>query len=127
MAKKKLLVSPTQLQLIFEHKLLTLMESVPTKGISLTSISLPKEELINMMDDLNYDGSIKLKPASAVTEKRKKIIQISNEQLNKLVTKLLLIKNTINSGEHVEGYSKDWVYYSDQYQRMPGFGKIVSP
>lgn len=103
------------------------MESKPTKGTFRTSISLPKEELINMMDDLNYEGDIKLQPASAVTERRRKIIQISNEQLNKLVTKLLLIKNTLDNGGQVEGYEKDWVYYPDQYQRMPGFGKIVSP
>jgi hypothetical protein len=127
MAKKKLLVSPTQLQYIFEHKILMLMETVPPEGTLPTIISLPKEVLINMMDDLNYEGSIKFKPASAVTDRRKKIIQISNEQLNKLVTKLLLIKNTLDNGGHVEGYSKDWVYYPDQYQRMPSFGKIVSP
>lgn len=127
MAKKRLLLSPTQLQLIFEHKLMMLMEKLPPEGTPPTSISLPKEELINMMDDLNYEGGIKLKPASTVTDRRKKIIQISNEQLNKLVTKLLIIKNTLDNGGHVEGYKKDWVFYPDQYQRMPGFGKIASP
>lgn len=127
MAKKKLLVSQRQLQLIFEKKIIQLMESESVRINTKMAISFSKEELIKMMDDLNYKGAIKIQPASAISEPRKKIIQISNEQLNKLVTKLLLIKNTLNNGEHVEGYSKDWVYYPDQYQRMPGFGKIASP
>lgn len=127
MAKKKLLVSPTQLQLIFEKKIIQLMEAEIEQSQIKMGINLSKEELINMMDDLNYRGSIKIQPVSTATEPRKKIIQISNMQLNKLVTKLLLIKNTLDNGKHVEGYSKGWVYYPDQYQRMPGFGAIASP
>jgi len=109
MAKKKLLVSPTQLQLIFEKKIIQLMEAELERNQTKIGINLTKEELINMMDNLNYGGSFKIKPASTATEPRKKIIQISNEQLNKLVTKLLLIKNTLDNGGHVEGYSKGWV------------------
>lgn len=126
MGKKRLLVTEQQLHLIFEKKLLQLLERSASE-LPQIAVGVTKEELINMMGDLNYSGHIQLRPSSVETPNRKKIIQISNEQLNKLVTKLLLINNTLENGEHVEGYKKDWVYYPDQYQRMPGFGSIVSP
>jgi hypothetical protein len=124
--KKRLKVTEAQMQLIFEHKMLQLLETnyLPKEPVA---IKVTKEELINMMDNVNYAGHVQYSVPSTPTKRRKKTIIISDQQVRILVAKLMLIKNSLNNGEHVEGYEKDWVYYPNQYERMPDFGTIGMP
>ena len=124
--KKRLKVTEKQMQLIFEHKMYQLLEQhyTPKEPVA---VKVTKEELINMMDNINYAGHVEYCNPSTPTKRRKKTIIVSGEQIKNLVAKLMLIKNTLNNDEHVEGYEKDWVYYPNPYERMPDFGVIRTP
>jgi hypothetical protein len=85
------------MQLIFEHKLIQLLETnyLPKEPVA---IKVTKEQLITMMADRNHGEDVAITVPSIPSPKRKKIIQLTQDQLNRIIITTLLNNNAILHG-----------------------------
>ncbi len=106
------LVTEDQLQLIFENKIYALLqeqssnqtkESVNTSIVPGSEIAsrVAKNELMHMIDDNTYAGTVAQVIKSAPLPDRKQILQLTQEQFRTLVLKVTLKKNSVLHGNHV--------------------------
>ncbi len=107
----KYIITEDQLQAILENKIYSLLEqelSNKDKSVNSSSISgdkiatrLAKDELMHMIDDNTYIGTVGQVIKSTPIPDRKQIIQLTQEQFRTLVLKVTLKKNSVQHGNHV--------------------------
>lgn len=97
--KKRLLVTEAQMQKIFEHKLYTLMMQELEQKEEATAKRMSKEQLIKLMADRNHGEDVPVTALSKPTPKRKKIIQLTQDQLNRMILTVLQDNNAILHGK----------------------------
>ena len=98
---KRLLVNEAQLQKIFEQQMLRTLENHYIPDQPIPSVTVNKDDLVKTIYGVNYVGT-----TNEPTPARKKIIQISTEQLNRMVAKLLIIEMTVANNSKVDGFGK---------------------
>jgi hypothetical protein len=103
---KRLLVNEAQLQKIFEQQMLRTLENHYIPDQPIPSVTVNKDDLVKTIYGVNYVGINSAGTANEPTPARKKIIQISAEQLNRMVAKLLIIEMTVANNSKVEGFGK---------------------
>jgi len=96
--KKRLLVTEAQMQLIFEHKLYNLLVEELEQKEKVTAKRMSKEQLIKMMADRSHGEDVAITEPSIPSPKRKKIIQLTQDQLNRIIITTLLNNNAILHG-----------------------------
>jgi hypothetical protein len=97
--KKRLLVTEAQMQLIFEHKLYNLLVEELEQKEKVTAKRMSKEQLITMMADRNHGEDVAIIVPSIPSPQRKKIIQLTQDQLNRIIITTLLNNNAILHGK----------------------------
>ena len=65
---------------------------------------MSKEQLINMMADRNHGEDVAIVEPSVPPPERKKIIQVTQDQLNRMILTILLDNNAILHGNSTDGH-----------------------
>jgi len=66
---------------------------------------MSKEQLIKMMADRNHVEDIAIVEPSVPSPERKKIIQLTRYQLNKMILNILLDNNAVLHGNNTDGHA----------------------
>ncbi len=125
--KKRSVVNEQQLQKIFTHMMVTVLERHYNPDTPTPSVTVKKDELVRMVHNVNYSCSIKTVMAREPSPIMNKRIQVSNEQTNRMVAKLLTIENTMEDDVYVEGFNKGTIFCGNKYYEMSGFEVIAAP
>ena len=102
--RKRYLVTESQMQKIFEHKLYTLLVNELERKDDAVARRMSKEQLINMMADRNHGEDVAIVEPSVPPPERKKIIQVTQDQLNRMILTILLDNNAILHGNSTDGH-----------------------
>jgi hypothetical protein len=101
--RKRYLVTELQMQKIFEHKLYTLLVNELERKDDIIARRMTKEQLIKMMADRNHGEDIAIVEPSVPSPERKKIIQLTQDQLNRMILTILLDNNAVLHGNNTYG------------------------
>ncbi len=103
---KRLLVNEAQLQKIFEQQMLRTFENHYIPDQPIPNVTVNKDDLVKTIYGVNYVGINSAGTTNEPTPAKKKIIQISTDQLNRMVAKLLIIVMTVANNSNVDGFGK---------------------